>query len=234
MSNLIVHNLPPFSVTVSASAKALIEEAQASASAVTSVHSAETNETAVAAQMLCARVLKLVEDSRKLAKAPVIDAGRAIDAAARQAVALVEAEQLRLTQLIGDFQQSELARARSAQAALSEELSALERDREEQLAQAESLDEREQIRADYSELARELQPPAPVKAEGQTVSEVWCFEVENPMLLANSHPTLVRIEPKRREITEALKMGLKVHGVKAWKEIRAGVRLEREPNALTI
>jgi hypothetical protein len=43
---------------------------------------------------------------------------------------------------------------------------------------------------------------------------------------------LVKIEPRRREIIEALKSGMKVHGIRAWKEVNASVRLDREPKAI--
>jgi hypothetical protein len=215
-------------------AEQLVAQALESSALVAKVDSALTQEAAVDAQKCCRRVLKLVEDARKEVKAPVIAFGKAIDDAARKFVTTVAAEEMRVAKLVGDFQETELARARSAQAAKLAELTALEKAREEKLAGVKTLQEREQVHAEFSQLTQAVQvmPAAPVKAEGQAVEEVWCFEVENPHLLANAHPQYVTIEPKRREITEALKGGFKVQGIRAWKETRSRVRLEREPKAI--
>lgn len=217
-------------------AEEMLALAIGSASMVVKVDSAITQEIAVDAQKACARVIKLVEAARKEAKAPVLEFGRAIDTAAEQFVKLAKAEEMRVAKLIGNFQQAEMAKARSAEAAQRKALEEQERIREEALAKADTLEKREEIRAEFSELTRAMQPPtpSPVKVEGQSVVEVWKFEVENPHLLANSHPTFVTIEPKKREITEALKLGQKVHGVRAWKETESRVRLEREPKAITV
>jgi len=216
-------------------AKALASEALESAALVVKVDSAGSQELAVDAQKSCRRVIKLVEDARKVVKAPVLDYGRAIDAAAEKFVADLKREEMRVAKLAGDYQALLLAKARSEEAAKRAELTALEKQREEQLAAAKSLEEREQIQAEHCQLQQALSVlTAPPKAEGQSVEEVWCFEVENPHLLANSHPTFVTIEPKRREITEALKGGFTVKGIKAWKEVRSRVRLGREPKALEV
>jgi hypothetical protein len=213
----------------------MLAEAIGLAAMVAKVDSKGSQDIAVDAQKACRRVIKLVEDARKEVKAPILDFGRAIDDAAAKFVELAKKEEMRIAKLAGDYQQHLLAKARSEESAKRKELEAIERAREEQLAAAKSLQERERIHEEHSQLQQALTPPpAPPKAEGQSVEEVWCFEVENPHLLANAHPQFVTIEPKRREITEALKGGFSVKGVKAWKEVRSRVRLGREPKAIEL
>ena len=213
----------------------LLAEAIGLSAMVVKVDSAISQEIAVDAQKACRRVIKLVEDARKEVKAPVLAFGKAIDTAAAKFVELAEKEEMRIAKLNGNYQEALLAKARSEEAAKRKELEAIERQREEQLAKANTLVEREKIHEEHSQLQQALQAPvAPVKAAGQSVEEVWCFEVTNPHLLANSHPQYVTIEPKRREITEALKGGFTVQGVRAWKEVKSRVRLEREPKALEV
>lgn len=213
----------------------MLAEAMGLAAMVVKVDSAITQEIAVDAQKACRRVVKLVEDARKEVKAPVLEFGRKIDDAAAKFVAEVKREEMRIAKMAGDYQEALAAKIRSEEAAKRAELAAIEKAREESLAKAPTLEKREEIHAEFSQLTQALQPSTPPpKAAGQTVEEVWCFEVENPNLLANSHPQFVTIEPKRREITEALKGGFTIKGIKAWKETRSRVRLEREPKAIEL
>jgi hypothetical protein len=231
---LLVRDDSRLAITFSPAAVELKEEAIASCSLIVAVNSPGSQELAVDAQKSCRRLIKLVEDSRKSAKAPVIDYGRAIDDAAKKFVAEITAEEMRIAKLVGDYQQAELAKHRSAEALRVKELTDMERAREEKLSTVNTLEERERVHEEFSQLTQAMQAPsvAPARVDGQKVQEVWCFEVVNPHLLANSHPQLVKIEPRRFEINEALKSGMTIQGIRAWKEVKASVRLERESKAI--
>lgn len=222
-------------ITFTSEAEALKTEAIESAAMVVQVDSPLSQEFAVDAQKQCRRVLKLVEDARKEVKAPVIAFGKAIDDSAKDFVATVAKEELRIATLVGNFQQAEIAKAKSAEAVRVAELNKIEQAREEALAKANTLEEREQIREEHSQLTQAMQQvpaAAPVRVEGQRVEEVWDFEVVNAHLLANAHPLLVKIEPRRREVIELLKTGTTIQGIRAWKSTKASVRLDREPKAI--
>jgi hypothetical protein len=113
---LIVRDDRALAITFTPEALALKEEAIESAAMVAKVDSVTSQELAVDAQKSCRRIIKLVEDARKDVKAPVIAFGKAIDDAAKSFVAEVAREELRIARLVGDFQQAEIARARSIEA----------------------------------------------------------------------------------------------------------------------
>lgn len=238
MSDLIKRDDAKLAITFTDEAHEMVALAIGNAAMVQKVDSHTTQALAVEAQKDCRRVLKLVEDARKEVKAPVLDFGRAIDDAAKKFVNEVAREELRVAKLIGDFQQAELARARSAEAARLKELQEMERAREEALSMAPTLEKRETIREEFSELTRAMQPPvAPIKVEGQTVREDWEIEITDIHELYRWHPQFVRLGPenaKKLEIREALNNGLTLRGIKATKTIKAGVRLGREPKAIEL
>lgn len=217
-TQLMRRNDAALSITFTPEAQAMREEALGSCELITAVSSPGQQELAVDAQRACRQLIKLVEESRKEVKQPVLEYGRAIDGAAKEFIEKVKEEELRVAKLLGDFQEAELARARSAQAAQQAELTELERAREERLATVSTLEERERIHEEFSALTQTLQPVQPVRAEGQRVTEEWQFEVTDPFLLARVHPSFVKIEPKRQDIKDALKTGMTVSGIRAWKE----------------
>lgn len=231
MTDLTLIQREGLEISFTPDALALRAKALLLSGGIESVASESAQQTAVEAQTACSQLLKAVEAARTTIKKPVIEAGRKIDSAAKSFVEKVAQEELRIAKLLGDYQAALLAKTKSETAAAMAELSELERTREQQLAECTTLEEREQVQADYNDIAREIQttlPPLPAKAEGQTLRHEWQFEVKNPFLLASTHPSFVTIEPKRREIKEALALGVKVQGVRAWQEVKSGVRIEKE------
>jgi hypothetical protein len=229
---LIVRDDSQLSVVITAEATQLKEAALESASLVCKVANATQNENAVAALTEIKRVKKLVEESRQAAKAPILDFGRAIDTAAKTFSDPLTREEMRINRLVGDFQALEEAKKRDAEIARRKELEEIERKKFEALSQAQSHEEREAIQERACEEAKALPVAAPVRAQGQVVSEVWSFEVTDIWTLARAHPTCVKIEARPSEIKALLSAGAQVVGVKAWKETKATVRLQREPLAI--
>lgn len=203
---------------------------------VNRVRNAGENAQAVEAQVEIERVIHLVESSRKTVKQPIIDLGRRIDSTAAEYRAELEAEKLRLSQLVGDYATLELARLKSEEASRIAALTELERKRESELANATTHDERDEIQERYSDIAAVSVPATKSqdRASGQVVREEWEIEIVNDWELAKNHPNCVTIKPKLTEIKMMLDNGLKVSGVRATKKVKAGVRIGKEKEAIAV
>lgn len=215
-------------ITFTPEARALREHAMIKAVDVEAVTDADSQAIAVEAQKALAEVLKIVEDSRKAIKAPILDAGRKVDATAQEFVRNVQTEATRISRLIGDFQALERAKQQAAENARKEELSRLEREREAELAKANSFEQREAVHERFQQEVESI-PRTPVAptVQGQRVSEDFEFEVTDLHLLAKMHPDLVNIEPRRSAIREKLKLGHTVVGIQWRKVVNAAVRAPR-------
>jgi hypothetical protein len=230
MPALLARNDSSLSVSFTPEALALQAAALESAALVGRVSSADEQLAAVEAQKQLAGVLKAVEASRVDAKAPVIVYGRTIDEAAKGFSSELLAEQLRLSKLVADFQALEMAKVRAAQAAENKRLADLERERQRALAEAKSHEQLDAVNSEFDQRTRDEAPPpvAPVRAEGQIVKEEWQFEIQDVWALARAHPNCVKApEPRRLEIKSLLDSGVKVVGVRAWKETKSTVRVEK-------
>jgi hypothetical protein len=189
------------------------------------VTNAQQQAEAVVAMKGCKEYLDQVEKARKEAKKPVIDCGRKIDEIAEEASKEIRGENARIAIQIAEFQAVELKKQRAAEALANAEISRLERERAEQVLKAKTIEEVDRAHAEHCQkveaLPRVMVAP---KVEGQIVKEEWEFTVTDPFTLAKFHPNLVRIEPKRQDIKDALKAGLVVHGIEAKKVVVASVR----------
>jgi hypothetical protein len=266
MSALLLRNDSSLTVTVAPEAKELRTKAMMLAVEIESVTDAASQEKAVEAQTALANVAKLIEDARRITKAPVLDYGRAIDKAASDFLANVINEQTRVSRMIGDYQAIERAKMQAAEAAQKAELTRLERERSAELAKANTFEQREQVHERYAQevdaACQAAKVAAPPRVEGQIIKEEWEFEVTDAYALATNHRHLVKIEPKRSDIKEALKSGAcqpcngdgfrtmegakvtcpdckgsgfyrPVMGVKAWKTTKASVRATK-PKELAV
>lgn len=210
-SALLVLDRELFTVTYDAAAKKLREAAMMLAVEIESVTDPESQAKAVEAQRALADLQKTIEDDRKAVKAPVLDFGRAIDRAASDFLANVQAEATRISRIIGNFQAIERAKAQAALDAQKAELTRLERERAAELAKAQTFEQREIVQERFAQEVQATQEAAkavtPPRVEGQIVKEEWEFEVTDARELSRLHPTLVNIEPRKSAIKEALKLG---------------------------
>lgn len=126
------------------------ESALASSALVGRVSNAKEQEVAVAAQAELDTLIRLAEKSRKAIKAPVIALGKEIDGKHEEYIAPVIEDRTRVTRLIADFQELELAKVRAAEAAARLEAEKIERER---LAEIRRIQEAEE--ADRRKLAAE-------------------------------------------------------------------------------
>jgi hypothetical protein len=190
---------------------------------------------AVAAQTELTRLIRTVEDARKEAKAPILDAGTRLDKACKDFIATVKQEEIRVAKLVGDFAALELAKVRAAENARLAGLSALERERQDALSKVTDHDEFDRVNEDFNNQAAQLPPIQTVpRADGQQVREDWEITVTDIWTLARAHPACVKIEPRLAEIKSLLKAGVKVAGVTATPVVNASVRLGKEPPAISI
>lgn len=218
------------SITISPAAEQAKEQALMAAAFVVQVVNPASQETAVAAQADIHRLLALVEEDRKEVKAPVLQYGRAIDDAAFVFSQELKQEQLRLAQLIGNFQEQENARARAAQQAENERLTALEREKAALLAKATTEAQVDKIQEQFNLRAQQESVPVPQRArvEGQRVTEDWEITVVDIWALARAHPMAVKVEPRLSEIKTLLNAGVKVAGVTVKRVVKSTVRTTNE------
>jgi hypothetical protein len=151
-----------------------------------------------------------------------------VDKEAKKFAADMEAEELRLARLVGDFVQIEEMKAREAEKARLEGLSALEKERSAALQNAKDHDEVDAINQAFADRAAAL-PAAvePPRAEGQSVRHDWEIEVVNPFDLARYHPNCVNITPRLIEIKQLLNEGVVVRGINAKKVVQSSVRVKK-------
>lgn len=224
-------------ITFTEAATKMKESALEVSAMVGKVDSAETQQEAVNAQQAIADALNLVEKAREACKKPIIQFGRAIDTAAKKFIEDLQKEQRRIATLVGDYQQLEQERVRAAQQAENERLAALERERAAKIAQATTHEQVDQIREEFNERAATegpREPIAPVRAEGQRITEDWEVTVTDIHLLYRAHPTCVKVEPLVGEIKGLLKAGVQVKGVLAKRVTKAGVVRARTPEAINV
>lgn len=249
MSTLVIHGLATApKITVSVDAEISKRAALENARAVAKVESVEELRTCVEATRRLKELEKIVEESRKAIKAPVLALGKDIDSAAQTFVTDIERESARLSRLAGAYQAEEQRKAREAEAARQREMERIERERleaerkakEEAAAKAKSaltledlerLEEEREAReveakrkADEAAVAATITAPAPTKVAGVATVTVVKFEVVNIEDLYSDRPDLVELVPKRAAINEAIKSNRKIPGLRVWEETQARVR----------
>lgn len=126
---LITLDMKQLSAAVTEQAIALRDNALEVSALIGKVDDAASNANAAAAQAELTKVIRMAETARKAAKEPVLELGKAIDGAMKQFVAGLEAEQWRVSKLIGDFHQLEEAKRKAAAEAARLEAERIERER---------------------------------------------------------------------------------------------------------
>ncbi len=172
-------------------------------------------------------IIREVEDSRKIVKAPILDLGRQIDGKAKTFVKDLTEETNRLSRLIGAWQAAEREKQAKARCeALEKERQA----REEALrkAQAAGTPDEEQMAvvegANAVQAAR--QAVAATKAaepQGTRLLKFKKFEVLDIQELFRSRPECVRLEPNGDVIRALIKKTDSIPGVRIWEEVKTVV-----------
>ena len=210
-------------------ARTLALEASGRIKAIASV--ADLDAAAVALTKLKA-LTRLVEDSRKEVKAPVLEVGRRIDAVAKDYLTSLESEAKRLSVIVGSYQEAQRRKAEKereeaakAQADAIAEMNAKQAkavaNGDEEAADAARAEAADKIAA--SQLAAiNSEGPRP---EGITSRTSWKFEVVDIAALHAARPELCVITPNNAAIRAVVKMGAKIPGLRVWQEAAAIVRV---------
>lgn len=206
MSSVIVRSDSALSVAISGDAVALKTSALETAALVGRVTTPDEQKTAVAAQIELRRVLKLCEDSRKEVKEPVLDYGRKIDTIAKQFAEELREEELRIVQLVADFQALEQAKVRAAEAAKRLEEERLERERQAELQRIRDEEAAKQRKLDEeaARIAREAAAAKSAKAKAEAEVQRLELERQRSLAAAESHAQLDAANERHCEQVAAL------------------------------
>lgn len=191
------------------------------------VTNAEEQKQAVEAQIALKSYLDLLEKSRKFFKQPIWNLCVKTDTTAKQLSKDASDEMMRISALVGDFQEQEKAKARSLEAARLRDLEENERKRQLELAKAKTQEEADSIHQLFNERSSALPISQAARAEGQRVTEDWEITVTDAWLLARSHPSCVDITPRIGEIKSLLRAKVGVKGIIATPVTKSGVRVPK-------
>jgi hypothetical protein len=176
-----------------------------------------------------------VESARKTVKGPIVALGKSIDATADELASLVEGEKKRLSSMIGTFELGERRKREEAEQKRIAEETRLRLERESQLRQAQQVATTE---AQFDRIADKIDErfvaktaeirlataSVATKPAGLGVREVQKYRVEDVIELFQNCPELVDLVPNNTKILAALRNGVEIPGVVAWKEAVASVR----------
>jgi hypothetical protein len=240
---LILVNQSEQSVTPLDAALIMQSEVVANAQLVQAVTNPIQNRLAVETLKDIKRYRKQVKDAHDEVKRPIIDLGRRVEETTTMLDGPVATEERRIALMQANYFALETAKARDAERARNEELSRVEREKAAKLAAATSIEQREQIRADacqkVQEIAQAMPVSTPTREDGQSFKEEWEFEIEDVFLLIKMHPNFVNVAKlkecfSRLDIKDALKSGMKIHGIRAWKKPSVSQRLAPERPAIDV
>ena len=166
--------------------------------------------------------------AHKEIKAPLLKCGRDLDAKLKEAIELLSAEEDRIGNMTGEYVMLEEAKRRSEAALQSAES---DKQLHAELASAKSLDDHQRIREEHALIAQLSQPKVdqPIRAEGQSVREVWDVEVIDKLALAawaikTNLVHLIEITPRLTAIRELLDKGMMIPGIEAKRVSKVQVR----------
>lgn len=172
------------------------------------------------AQFALRHLIKGIEESRKLAKAPVLEIGRQIDGIAKDYIDEVKDEELRIAKLLGSFQKVERDKKIEAerQARIQEQKILVE-------ATQDALDAGQDIQqldqsAQHKIVA--LRQEAAAKHEavaGVKVRTTTKFEIVDEAATLIARPDLFSLD--ERKIRAALKTTQSIPGIKVWEESKS-------------
>ena len=220
MSDLITHpKINGVTIEIIAEAEQMKIEALMSSKGIQTVDDGFEATIAAEAQSALRHLIKGIEESRKDAKAPVLEIGRQIDGVAKDYIEDVKAEESRIAQLLGAFQIVERDKKIAA------ERQARIQEQKVMAGAAQQLD----ADSDYTELMDDAQAQiATLRKEaaskhdavaGVKVRKTIKFEVESEAKLMAARPDL--FSPNESKIRAALKLTITIPGIKAWEEIKA-------------
>ena len=207
---------------------------------VTAVADASDQEIAVRLLRDMKEHLNGVESARKMVKAPVIAAGKMVDALAEKHSAPLQAEFNRVSSLVAAFQAQERARVAEEEEKRRQEVFRLENERRQAAILAQRAAAGMQTEADLAkalaaeEAAKEATAvadqviraplPAVIREEGMVMRKKLDFVVEDIHAVYRARPELVKLEPNRAVILSLCTIKSVVPGLRFTEELKATVR----------
>jgi hypothetical protein len=165
-------------------------------------------------------LIKGIEESRKVAKSPVLDIGREIDGIAKDYIDEVKDEELRIAKLLGAFQKVERDKKIVAERqARVEEQKILVKATQDALETGQDIQQLDQS-AQHKIVA--LRQEAAAKHEavaGVKVRTTTKFEIVDEAETLKARPDLFSLDDKK--IRAALKMTTTIPGIKVWDESKS-------------
>ena len=199
---------------------------------ITTVEDAFEAQSASRAMHALNEIVKGMESSRKDAKAPALQAGRAIDAIAKDFLASAQSELTRVKRLLGEYQRVEAEKKRKAEAEARRkeqaERAAFEQAERERI-QKESAGRTGTLNEDLNKAAVKFDKSvAKIKQNvaqshaavaGVKVRTTVKFRVIDEAALMQARPEL--FTPDDKKIRAALKLTKQIPGLEVWEESNA-------------
>lgn len=206
-------------IEIAAEAEEIKVEALITAKDVTSVDDGFEAQIAAQAQSTLRELIKTMEESRKLAKSPILEVGRNIDAISRDYIDDVKAEESRIAILLGAFQKVEREKKLLAERECKiEEDQLVERAIEEALETGDPFKIDETAQAKITRLRKEASAKHDA-VKGVKVRTSIKFEIEDEVVLKFHHPEL--FSPNESKIRAALKHTKTIPGIRVWEETKS-------------
>ena len=220
MSDLITHpKINGVTIEIIAEAEQMKIEALMSSKGIQTVDDGFEATIAAEAQSALRHLIKGIEESRKDAKAPVLEIGRQIDGVAKDYIEDVKAEESRIAQLLGAFQIVERDKKIAAERqARIQEQQVMAEAAQLLYADSDNTDLMDDAQAQIATLRKEAASKHDAVA-GVKVRKTINFEVESEAKLMAARPDL--FSPNESKIRAALKLTITIPGIKAWEEIKA-------------
>jgi hypothetical protein len=220
MSDLITHpKINGVTIEIIAEAEQMKIEALMSSKGIQTVDDGFEATIAAEAQSALRHLIKGIEESRKDAKAPVLEIGRQIDGVAKDYIEDVKAEESRIAQLLGAFQIVERDKKIAAERqARIQEQQVMAEAAQLLYADSDNTDLLDDAQAHIATLRKEAASKHDAVA-GVKVRKTIKFEVESEAKLMAARPDL--FSPNESKIRAALKLTITIPGIKAWEEIKA-------------
>jgi hypothetical protein len=207
------------------------------AATVETVANATQAEHAAAVLRDVKRFTRLVEESRKLVKAPVLELTKRIDGLAEELTAHLESESVRISKLLGNFTAEQNRLAEKAAREAQEKERRIREEAAAELARAQAMARNdEQAEADTERIeaqtfdriveARTSGTLVAAKPAGIATRTVTRYEVEDIHALYRARPEMVRLTENASVINAVLRgsPNLKIPGLRTWTESAAIVR----------
>ena len=174
---------------------------------------------AAEAQSALRHLIKGIEESRKLAKAPVLEVGRQIDSVAKDYIEDVKAEESRIARLLGAFQIVERDKKIAAERQARIQEQKVIADAAQQLdADSDNIDLLDDAQAQIAILRQEVAAKHDAVA-GVKVRTTTKFEIVDEAETLKARPDLFSLNDSK--IRAALKTTKTIPGIKVWEETKS-------------